>query len=48
MAKPKRKAKTQKQELTTPSFWDFNWLDVDEHLTISEGILSVHLGPFQQ
>ena len=29
MAKPKQKAKTQKQELTTPSFLGFNWLDVD-------------------
>ena len=29
MAKPKQKAKAQKQELTTPSFLGFNWLDVD-------------------
>jgi len=29
MAKPKQKAKTQEKELTTPSFWGFNWLDVD-------------------
>ena len=29
MAKSKQKAKTQKQELTTPSLWGFNWLDVD-------------------
>ncbi len=29
MAKPKQKTKTQKQELTTPSFLGFNWLDVD-------------------
>ncbi len=29
MAKLKQKAKTQKKELTTPSFWGFNWLDVD-------------------
>ncbi len=29
MAKSKQKAKTQKKELATPSFWGFNWLDVD-------------------
>ena len=30
MAKTKRKeAKTQKNELTTPSFWSHNWLDID-------------------
>ncbi len=29
MAKSKRKAKAEKQELTTPSLGGFNWLDVD-------------------
>lgn len=28
-AKPKAKPQTKKQELTTPSFWNFNWPDID-------------------